>query len=70
MEAKGFGFIATQGDGDVFFHCRELGDLDFDSQLLERRVEFNLLSTERGLRAANEMAAAAQRAKAKVSNLA
>jgi cold shock CspA family protein len=51
---KGFGFIrGTGGEGDLFFHCKDLIDLEFDATLNERRVKFDVVNTGRGLRAKN-----------------
>jgi CspA family cold shock protein len=54
---KGYGFIAPTGGGDdLFFHHRDLIDLEFDEQLRERRVRFNIISTDKGQRAKNVQA--------------
>ena len=53
---KGFGFIHADGT-DYFFHASDLIDLDFDEQLKERRVTFNVTTTPKGLRARNIQAA-------------
>ena len=54
VEARGFGFISpADGSKDVFFHCRDLDGLTFDEQLVERRVAFEVLSSDRGPRAVN-----------------
>ena len=51
---KGYGFIASTGEPDYFFHCRELrADLKFDEQLRERRVRFSLATGRQGLAAVN-----------------
>ena len=51
---RGFGFISSPGQPDAFFHHQELrGDLEFDEQLMERRVQFDLLMTSKGPRANN-----------------
>lgn len=51
---KGFGFIALKESADVFFHRSALDpQLEFGEQLIERRVEFNLVNTERGMKAGN-----------------
>ena len=56
---RGYGFIALpDGGGDVFFHCTDLADsLEFDEQLVERRVEFEAVEGRKGPRAANIRAA-------------
>lgn len=54
---RGFGFIAS-GDDSLFFHLSGLNaDLEFNEQLLERRVCFNLVTTPKGPRAVNVRAA-------------
>lgn len=48
----GFGFIRTDERTEVFFHRTALvGGLEFNEQLVERRVRFQVISTERGPRA-------------------
>jgi cold shock CspA family protein len=54
---RGFGFIRTALTNDVFFHCKSLNDLDFDETLLERRVSFEMTSTQLGPRAVDVRAA-------------
>jgi cold shock CspA family protein len=39
---KGFGFIASPGEADVFFHFRTLIGLEFDEQLTGRRVTYEV----------------------------
>ena len=56
-EDKGFGYIASPGQRDVFFHCSSLVDIEFDQRLLNRRVEFSVQASERGPRAINIRAA-------------
>jgi cold shock CspA family protein len=48
---KGYGFIASPGQPDVFFHYTELVDLPFDETLQERRVRFNIIGTSKGPKA-------------------
>ncbi len=51
---KGFGFIASPGQPDAFFHFKDLGDeLEFDGTLEQRSVRFDLTTTSKGLRAVN-----------------
>jgi cold shock CspA family protein len=55
-EPRGFGFIRQdQRDGrDIFFHCRELrGGLKFNDQLVERRVRYSRVTSEKGFVAVN-----------------
>jgi cold shock CspA family protein len=57
--AKGYGFIqADERSQRVFFHASEVDEsLAFDEQLMERRVRFEVKSTDRGLRAIGVKAA-------------
>ncbi len=51
---RGFGFIRLPGSPDVFLHASSLAaGMEFDEYLTERRVEFELTSDHRGLRALN-----------------
>lgn len=52
---RGFGFIRTDQTGpDAFVHFRDLAKgLEFDETLIERRVEFDVVTVEKGLRARN-----------------
>ena len=45
---RGFGFIATPGQPDVFFHATALVGLDFDEQLYQRRVRYEITTCPRG----------------------
>jgi CspA family cold shock protein len=55
---RGFGFIYHQrGGADLFFHANELVDLEFNEQLKERRVQFEIRQTPKGPRAYNVTAA-------------
>ena len=49
----GYGFIQSPGRSkDLFFHCRELApDLFFDERLIEMRVQFDVVQSDRGERA-------------------
>jgi cold shock CspA family protein len=48
---KGFGFIHASGR-DIFFHVKDVADgLAFDETLRERRVEFNVVDTDKGPKA-------------------
>ncbi len=54
---RGYGFIHS-GGRDIFFHVTGVADgLAFDEQLVERRVEFNIVGSEKGDRAVNVRAA-------------
>jgi cold shock CspA family protein len=51
---RGFGFIASAGQADAFFHMDDLpDDLEFNEQLCERRVTFDLVANRGRFRAAN-----------------
>jgi CspA family cold shock protein len=49
---RGYGFLRSDGV-DYFFHRNDLVGLEFDQQLVERRVTFNIVESGRGPRAAN-----------------
>ena len=58
LNPGGFGFIApADGGREVFFHCSELDGLEFDALLTERRVEYEVVTGDRGFRATNVRAA-------------
>ena len=49
---KGFFFIRVRGESDVFGHVSDLDpSLPFDEALLERRVDFHIVTTAKGPRA-------------------
>jgi cold shock protein len=50
---RGFGFIATDKDKDVFFHRSALKDRDFNSLSEGIDVEFDLERTPKGMQASN-----------------
>jgi cold shock CspA family protein len=51
---RGFGFIASPGQPDIFFHFSDLADgLRFEDALLELRVEFDITEAGKGPRARN-----------------
>jgi cold shock CspA family protein len=53
-----FGFISPDGGSKaVFFHGTAVVDLDFDETLIERRVRFESIETERGPKAIRVAAA-------------
>ena len=59
VAARGFGFIQQDNGGDdLFFHATQLADdLAFDEQLLERRVRFDTIESDKGQRAVDVRAA-------------
>jgi len=42
VQDKGFGFIASNEGGDVFFHCSTVPDDQFDNLEIGQQVEFTL----------------------------
>ena len=50
---KGFGFIKTEEGKDLFFHYSELQMEGFKSVNAGDKVEFEVIETEKGLRAVN-----------------
>ena len=53
---KGFGFIAVQGSDDVFFHSSACNG-QFDNLNVGQEVQFDIEKGEKGLKAANVVAA-------------
>jgi cold shock CspA family protein len=58
IPARGFGFIRERGSTahkETFFHIHDIADslFPFDETLIERDVEFEIIETEKGPRAAN-----------------
>ena len=50
---KGYGFIKTEEGKDLFFHYSELQMEGFKSVNAGDKVEFEVIETEKGLRAVN-----------------
>ena len=50
---KGFGFIKSDDDKDVFFHYSELVMEGFKDIAVGSDVEFDVTETDKGLRASN-----------------
>jgi len=50
---KGYGFIKTEEGKDLFFHYSELQMEGFKSVNAGDKVEFEVVETEKGLRAVN-----------------
>lgn len=50
---KGFGFIKTEEGKDLFFHYSELQMEGFKTVNPGQTVEFEVIETEKGLRAVN-----------------
>lgn len=52
-EAKGFGFIQQDGGPDVFVHYSSIKQEGFKTLAEGQRVQFEIVSGERGPKAAN-----------------
>lgn len=50
---KGFGFIAVEGEDDVFVHFSAIQGEGFKTFEDDQEVEFEVVEGERGLQAAN-----------------
>ncbi len=50
---KGYGFIKTEEGKDIFFHYSELKMEGFKTVEANATVEFEIIETEKGLRAVN-----------------
>lgn len=50
---KGYGFIKTEEGKDIFFHYSELKMEGFKTVDQNKTVEFEVIETEKGLRAVN-----------------
>ena len=50
---KGYGFIKTDEGKDLFFHYSELQMEGFKTVNAGQKVEFEIIETEKGLRAIN-----------------
>lgn len=52
-DAKGFGFIAAEGGGDIFVHFSAIGGEGFKSLAEGDKVEFEVTKSDKGPKAAN-----------------
>lgn len=52
-DAKGFGFIAQEGDKDVFVHHTAIGGEGFRTLAENQKVQFDIVEGPKGLQAAN-----------------
>ncbi len=50
---RGFGFIATEGEEDIFFHSSALVDVEFDQLAMGDNVTFEIEQSDKGPRAIN-----------------
>jgi CspA family cold shock protein len=50
---RGFGFINSADDGEIFFHRNSLVDCDFDALNEDQNVEFEIEKTPKGPSAIN-----------------
>jgi len=53
IRGRGFGFITTEDDKEVFFHRTALAEGDFDTLEEGASVEFDLETDSKGPRATN-----------------
>jgi CspA family cold shock protein len=51
VKDRGFGFIKTGADIDLFFHSSQVQDLPFNSLKEGQTVQFNIILGPRGLNA-------------------
>ena len=50
-DSKGFGFIAREGESDVFVHHSAIQGIGFKSLAEGQRVEFEVVQGQKGLQA-------------------
>jgi len=50
---RGFGFIAMEGEEDIFFHSSSLVDIEFDQLAVGDNVTFETEQSDKGPRAIN-----------------
>ena len=50
---RGYGFIKTEEEKDLFFHRNDIEGLEFDALREGQEVEFDIVEGPKGLQAAN-----------------
>ena len=53
MADRGYGFIKTEEEQDLFFHRNDLQGVDYESLREGQEVEFEVTTTPKGLNAVN-----------------
>ncbi len=51
LTERGFGFIAREGEEDLFFHSNDLVDVRFDDLKVGDKVNFEVSSSNKGPKA-------------------
>lgn len=50
---RGYGFIQRENEPDVFFHCSQLEDGDFNELNIGDNVQFKIMKNQKGISAVN-----------------
>ncbi len=53
LNQRGFGFIAREGEEDLFFHSNDLVDANFNDLKEGEKVSFEVASSNKGPKATN-----------------
>lgn len=53
IASRGYGFIKTEEEQDLFFHRNDLQGIDYESLREGQEVEFEVATTPKGLNAVN-----------------
>jgi CspA family cold shock protein len=53
IAGRGYGFIKTEEEQDLFFHRNDLQGVDYESLREGQEVEFEVATTPKGLNAVN-----------------